>query len=321
MESKLSSYELARLANIRKNREFMASIGLGEAKASAKACKPEVNRKQAVKVKPQRSRKTKGSEPSRRSARKRGAPARYTGENIDFLVSNAAVGHCGRDPKTDPAGLLGATFKRKYVGYGTQLWDVTVTKFLGDGEEKDPADAKYEVTADEDGHVSTMRARAIEKCNPVRKRAELPQRKKRRKGRGSRGRQPPPLTDAQRETLESSGAWLDELETFLLRTPHGRLGKVCSDDNARSVMNQVRKLVSGAGIDYHHWPEGVAFRGGHPVTLADDFVAMYANALEFEDEHGRDLGNGWLLRHPIVKLQCFQIFKIACAEGENAARN
>jgi hypothetical protein len=37
------------------------------------------------------------------------------------------------------------------------------------------------------------------------------------------------------------------------------------------------------------------------------------------DEHGQDLGNGWLLRHPIKKIGNFQRFHFAARheEGDN----
>jgi len=86
-----------------------------------------------------------------------------------------------------------------------------------------------------------------------------------------------------------------------------------SSQNLRSVMRQVEKLVSGVGITYHHWrDETVVFgknrKGG--ITLAEDFEALHVQAIDFENEHGRDLGNGWLLRHPIQKLANFQRYTL-----------
>eukprot|EP00940_MAST-03C_sp_MAST-3C-sp2_P001326 g1326.t1 len=136
-----------------------------------------------------------------------------------------------------------------------------------------------------------------------------------KKSRVRRNRQAmvvPELDENQRRRLRNAEAdWLDEFEHFLLHIPHGRNGKVISEQNARSVMRQVRVLVSGSGVYYRHWDEGVVCFKGRPVTLTTDFVSLYEEAKEFENEHGRDRGNGWLLLHPITKLLCFQIHKIA----------
>ena len=66
------------------------------------------------------------------------------------------------------------------------------------------------------------------------------------------------------------------------------------------------KLVTGVGVDYHHWPAGVVFRKGEPVTLQDDLAQIKEDAKDFEAQHGRDLGNGWLLNHPLQKMILFR---------------
>ena len=72
------------------------------------------------------------------------------------------------------------------------------------------------------------------------------------------------------------------------------------------MIRQVTKLVTGVGVDYHHWPAGVVFRKGEPVTLQDDLAEIKEEAKDFEAEHGRDLGNGWLLNHPLQKMILFR---------------
>ena len=72
------------------------------------------------------------------------------------------------------------------------------------------------------------------------------------------------------------------------------------------MIRQVTKLVTGVGVDYHHWPAGVVFRKGEPVTLQDDLVQIKEDAKDFEAQHGRDLGNGWLLNHPLQKMILFR---------------
>ena len=59
-------------------------------------------------------------------------------------------------------------------------------------------------------------------------------------------------------------------------------------------------------MEYHHWPAGVVFRKGEPVTLQDDLAQIKEDAKDFEAQHGRDLGNGWLLNHPLQKMILFR---------------
>ena len=72
------------------------------------------------------------------------------------------------------------------------------------------------------------------------------------------------------------------------------------------MIRQVTKLVTGVGVEDHHWPAGVVFRKGEPVTLQDDLAQIKEDAKDFEAEHGRDLGNGWLLNHPLQKMILFR---------------
>ena len=130
--------------------------------------------------------------------------------------------------------------------------------------------------------------------------------------------------------------WIKEMDTWLRTVPHGTgKQKVVGDANAKSVMKQVRKLVEdarqGQGITYKHWSDDVSFRWWKPVPphpedddandgsyrlkgssrpkqhiFTCDLQDIYNLAQEMEDTHGKDLGNGWLLLHPIRKLQLFQ---------------
>jgi hypothetical protein len=118
------------------------------------------------------------------------------------------------------------------------------------------------------------------------------------------------LTQEQLDTLASHEDWLDDLEEFLVTIPHGNGNKVISPDNCRTVMRQMRILASGAGVEYRHWKEGVIFRKGQPVTLRTDAVKVWYEAWAFQNEHGRDKGNGWLLLHPLTKLACYQSYKL-----------
>jgi hypothetical protein len=104
------------------------------------------------------------------------------------------------------------------------------------------------------------------------------------------------LTNKDRQQLQRyvSADWLQEMEVYLKEVEH------VSYPNQRSVMRQVEKLVSGEGITYVHWnnPSGngeIYFGRGRNVSLSDDFDQLYDEACVFEEEHGRDLGNGTYL--------------------------
>lgn len=119
-----------------------------------------------------------------------------------------------------------------------------------------------------------------------------------------------PLTEEQRSTLRRAEEdWIEGMHTFLLRVPHGNHSKTVSEANARSVMRQVRLLAAGAGVAYHHWPDTVKFCESVPIDLSSDLQALYDEAQGYEDKYGKDLGNGWLLRHPIAKMMNYQQYK------------
>jgi hypothetical protein len=86
------------------------------------------------------------------------------------------------------------------------------------------------------------------------------------------------LTKEELDTLESNEDWLEEFEWFLMNVNHGRNDKVISQANCKTVMRQTRVLVSGAGIEYKHWPAGTVFKKGEPVTLKTDMVAVWYEA-------------------------------------------
>ncbi|CAH0376842.1 unnamed protein product [Pelagomonas calceolata] len=79
-----------------------------------------------------------------------------------------------------------------------------------------------------------------------------------------------------------------------------------SEQNRRSVIRQVRKLVSGEGVTYSYWPEGRVFRKDEPVTMQSDISAIIEDARDYEDQYGEDRGHGWLLNHPLRKLLFYQ---------------
>jgi len=128
----------------------------------------------------------------------------------------------------------------------------------------------------------------------------------RKKTAGSRSNAQRKLEVHELEALKNLPDWLDGMEEFLLTVPHGGNNKVVSRDNARCVMRQTRLMVAGMGIEYHNWEEGVIWKKGVKIDLSMDFEALHEEATAFEAEHGRDRGNGWLMRHALRKLQCYQ---------------
>ena len=118
----------------------------------------------------------------------------------------------------------------------------------------------------------------------------------------ARRQEPWEPTDEQRERLGEF--FVEEFYDFLGTTT--KYHKEISPDNRKTVIRQVTKLVTGVGVEYHHWPAGVVFRKGEPVTLQDDLAEIKEDAKDFEAQHGRDLGNGWLLNHPLQKMILFR---------------
>ena len=109
----------------------------------------------------------------------------------------------------------------------------------------------------------------------------------------------PALTPAQQAQLDSTeGAWLGRFEHFINR----EIVPAMSDTNIKRTMVSVRKLASGAGVNYdsaqYGWPEDAFLRKDAPVTLGSDLAQLFNDAREMERVHGRDHTNGWLLTHP-----------------------
>lgn len=96
------------------------------------------------------------------------------------------------------------------------------------------------------------------------------------------------------------------MERYLREEERMANGEPLSEQNVRNVMRQVKKFCSGEGVEYKHWPKGTKFLEGEELHLGMDFELMLKAAKDFEDEYGRDKGNGWLLRHPITKLGNYQ---------------
>lgn len=132
------------------------------------------------------------------------------------------------------------------------------------------------------------------------------------KRKRQRDAQPETVKEAvnrQRQTLQpfeacsfqTSIPWVASMARWLECEQH------MSSRNAKSILGQVCKLATGKGIAYpKYWPDNVVFYGGRVVTLEYNFDVMMEQAKDYEQAFGEDLGHGWLLRHPIKKLQLFQ---------------
>lgn len=74
------------------------------------------------------------------------------------------------------------------------------------------------------------------------------------------------------------------------------------------------KLATGEGIRYesqkYGWPEGCFFLRGTKVGPTDDIPKLMTLGQKCEDEWGEDRGNGWLLRHALMKMYQFQQYQL-----------
>jgi hypothetical protein len=80
-----------------------------------------------------------------------------------------------------------------------------------------------------------------------------------------------------------------------------------SKSNALSILRQVEKLANGDGVWYkNHWPKDAIFMKHQCITIHYDFAHLRTVAQRYEDTYGPDLRHGYLLRHPLKKLQLYQ---------------
>ena len=114
-------------------------------------------------------------------------------------------------------------------------------------------------------------------------------------------RKSPLLNYDERRQLEGVMIDLDDFERYLVDV------EMVSADNARTIMRQVQKLSKGEGIRYKNWASNdIVFCPREINDLGEDFHLLRQQAKAFENEHGKDLGHGWLLNHPIQKLENYQ---------------
>ena len=137
-----------------------------------------------------------------------------------------------------------------------------------------------------------------------------PHRASRGGGRGGGGSRRTAIVPLTSDELEAIGKFdLAGFENWL-RTGDD-LTKASGDQNVRSVLARVEDLVSGRGVSYRHWDK--SFNAGKKVTMQTDLCALFAEAQEWDCDRadggqGKDLGNGWAIRHPIKKLLLYQSY-------------
>lgn len=117
-----------------------------------------------------------------------------------------------------------------------------------------------------------------------------------------------PLTKDEKSKIErkmkGDDEFLEKFEDYLTNVD------VISDPNRRSVLRQITKLVLGEGISYSRWPEGCIFLRDIKIGPTDDVLKLMDIGRECEEKWGKDLGNGWLLSHPLKKLYMFQQYHL-----------
>lgn len=90
--------------------------------------------------------------------------------------------------------------------------------------------------------------------------------------------------------------WVTQMDEYLHRIEQ------ISIPNRQSVMRQIQKLVDGTGISYKHWPDDITYEHDSYWTLGTDTVAKYEEAIRYENEYGRDLGNGNFILFFVCKI-------------------
>ena len=118
------------------------------------------------------------------------------------------------------------------------------------------------------------------------------------------------LSASDRQALgrrfQGKDMWLPDMETY------------CTCEMKKSSVHKIFAVSCAKWKNYPQarWGAGVSFAKGKLVDLSTDCPALHLRACDFKDEHGRDLGNGWLLRHPITKIHKFQLYLMEKKEEE-----
>ena len=142
--------------------------------------------------------------------------------------------------------------------------------------------------------------------SPSKKRKSSSSRRPQTNNRNVRVKVEPSQSNYQRNNNGNDTINMQEFEHWLRNVHRGAKGGALSEANVRSVMNRVRDLVSGRGVSYKNWPPTIKFYVGSKINLTYNFENLLQEAKRFEEKHGRDKGNGWLLQHPIKKLLLYK---------------
>tara|TARA_B110000208_G_C11453957_1_gene315700 strand:- start:25 stop:420 length:396 start_codon:yes stop_codon:yes gene_type:complete len=107
---------------------------------------------------------------------------------------------------------------------------------------------------------------------------------------------------------------MDAMARFLSTTGHGSTGNQINAENLKRTILKLSYLIAGAGIRYPHWGNDEDGNDNclssihvSSITLQTDTLTLLEDAKMWEAEYGKDLGNGWLMNHPITKLACYQV--------------
>jgi hypothetical protein len=119
------------------------------------------------------------------------------------------------------------------------------------------------------------------------------------------------ITSGQSKLLNKTDAdkLLEDFEKYLRSEKY-------SPCNLKKTFESICKLVRGQGIK--HRETGHVFKEQQPVTLGMDMSRLREDATAFVGIHG-DKSNGWLLHHPLRKLEKFQTHLVQRMVDESKA--
>ena len=252
MSFPLSSYEKARLAQIRENKLIMANIGITSAKKAIRQA--EADAKKA---------KRANAALKRAAALKRRREEAEDDDSDDDSDSDNEDKTSSSSSSSSTSNLRRSSRKRG----APPSHGVLTTKQIAEAHRKRP---------------------------PRKKRKRI------------KSQQLSDLTPSQNAVLDKAQDWLKAMAIFLSTHGHGSTGNTINATNLERVLKKLKILASGSGITYGRWDDNVIFHP-FPIDLNTDTLTLLEDAREYELEYGEDAGNGWLLKHPITKLACYQV--------------
>ena len=89
-----------------------------------------------------------------------------------------------------------------------------------------------------------------------------------------------------------------------------------SEMNIKNVKKTLKNLFNGDGVKHQSSRRrGHIFKQGEHISLADDINKLLDEESDWIAFHGKDVSNGWLVRHPLRKLMLYQIARIEKGEA------